>query len=116
MRSSGVRIGAALLSGGTVVFCADEPAEPEKKLYPNTWDDDWDHRKHLKRKDAKSTSVRHIYLIRHGQYTSAKTDEGMKLTDLGRRQATLTGQRLKATGLTFNKIYYRSAASFSRAQ
>lgn len=84
---------------------------------PSTkWDSNWDHRdpsaliktkfpdnptpeqqnkynEELDKVTAKS--VRHIILIRHGQYeTHAITDKGRILTELGREQAKLTGLRL----------------------
>ncbi|XP_070498687.1 serine/threonine-protein phosphatase Pgam5, mitochondrial isoform X2 [Chironomus tepperi] len=84
---------------------------------PSTkWDKNWDHRdpsallksslpenptpdqqnKHneeLEKVTAKA--VRHIILIRHGQYnTHALTDKGRILTELGREQAKMSGLRL----------------------
>lgn len=45
----------------------------------------------------KPKSVRHIILIRHGQYNlNGDTDAERYLTDIGRKQARLTGERLKA--------------------
>lgn len=43
----------------------------------------------------RSKAVRHIILVRHGQYNlSGATDPDRILTELGRSQAKLTGQRL----------------------
>jgi len=62
-----------------------------KRPYP-WWDDDWD----LKQNDGKGNGVtRHIILIRHGQYDETyEEDEKRKLTELGRKQAHLTGKRI----------------------
>ena len=38
----------------------------------------------LQSQTSKTRVVRHIYLIRHGQYhTQVKSDDGKRLTDLG---------------------------------
>ncbi len=49
--------------------------------------------------------TRHIYLIRHGQYRM----EGDKdvLTELGRKQAKMTGMRLVSMPVTFKSLVYR---------
>lgn len=60
--------------------------------YPE-WDSDWDGRQHYKSDGAKT--IRHIILVRHGQYEMDPVDDKLRvLTPLGRRQAELTGQRL----------------------
>jgi serine/threonine-protein phosphatase PGAM5 len=63
-----------------------------KRPYP-AWDSDWDG----KQKDmVKHGVTRHIILVRHGQYDETfKEDEKRILTPLGRKQAHLTGERLK---------------------
>ncbi|XP_003746008.1 serine/threonine-protein phosphatase PGAM5, mitochondrial [Galendromus occidentalis] len=54
---------------------------------------------------------RHLYLVRHGQYHSkAKRPEDKKLTELGRKQAEFTGQRLRQLNLTFDKVYVSTMA------
>ncbi|XP_050353178.1 serine/threonine-protein phosphatase Pgam5, mitochondrial isoform X2 [Nymphalis io] len=78
------------------------------------WEKNWDHRepesivkpvRSSKPEDenryneqiekAKSKAVRHLFLIRHGQYNiEGATDKERILTELGRQQADLTGQRL----------------------
>lgn len=45
-----------------------------------------------------------IYLIRHGQ-ASFGSDDYDRLSDLGRRQARLTGEYLKSTGVRFDSAY-----------
>jgi serine/threonine-protein phosphatase PGAM5 len=61
---------------------------------PTTGDDDVDRRR--MRKIRKEGVTRHIILIRHGQYDEGpKEDSERKLTDLGRKQADYTGQRLR---------------------
>jgi serine/threonine-protein phosphatase PGAM5 len=79
------------------------------------WDNNWDHRaatslvKPLpsgssadkkiahdeKLEKQTSKQIRHIILVRHGQYNlNGTTDKERILTDLGREQAKLTGKRL----------------------
>src|SRR5690349_8706090 len=77
------------------------------------WDDNWDHRaatsvvkpnnssnpeKQNKYNEDiekhRSKAIRHIILIRHGQYVYGDSDKERMLTELGRAQAKLTGQRL----------------------
>ncbi|XP_049793637.1 serine/threonine-protein phosphatase PGAM5, mitochondrial isoform X1 [Schistocerca nitens] len=50
----------------------------------------------------KSTATRNLILIRHGQYNlSGETDAERVLTELGRKQAALTGQRLKELDMPY---------------
>lgn len=56
---------------------------------------------------ARPTATRHLYLIRHGQYVlKGDTDRELVLTELGRKQAELTGQRLKDLGVPFSRLVY----------
>lgn len=76
-----------------------------ENTWSEKWEENWDHRGHLKLKEvgdgddgkvkASGRRVHRIYLVRHGQYVHGKTDEDKMLTDLGREQAKVTGQRLK---------------------
>jgi len=85
---------------------------PKRQLWQPTleyplWDTNWDGRRmpttgntdddrRAKRKLRKEGVTRHIILIRHGQYTeNERLDENRVLTELGRKQANLTGKRLK---------------------
>ncbi|GAB0098506.1 Serine/threonine-protein phosphatase Pgam5, mitochondrial [Sergentomyia squamirostris] len=90
------------------------------------WDPNWDHRdpsaivKPLK-KDSDPTednkyneklekatpkAIRHLILIRHGQYNqSGDLDSKHYLTEVGRKQAGFTGERLKSLGINWDKIY-----------
>jgi len=55
----------------------------------------------------KSTATRHIILIRHGQYNlMGKNPDDKTLTDLGVRQAHLTGARLKELNLPISRLVY----------
>ncbi|XP_044145965.1 serine/threonine-protein phosphatase PGAM5, mitochondrial isoform X1 [Bufo gargarizans] len=57
----------------------------------------------------KPKATRHIFLIRHSQYTlDGKTDVDRVLTPLGREQAELTGQRLASLGLKYSQIVHSS--------
>jgi len=60
-----------------------------------------------------SSATRHVLLIRHGQYVHNDDDCFRILTDLGRKQATLTGERLKSLGIKFNNMV---VSTMTRAQ
>eukprot|EP00961_Rhodomonas_salina_P200322 2702217-Rhodomonas_salina.4 len=117
--SNAMRRAAAVFAAGGGIVCAGSftahclSAQPEVggvRSCPPSWDDNWD-----LRKDAETTNiVRHIVLVRHGQYCESqhiltiagrnsrilfavekgKKDEEQKLTPLGREQAVKTGKRL----------------------
>ncbi|XP_027023945.1 serine/threonine-protein phosphatase PGAM5, mitochondrial isoform X1 [Tachysurus fulvidraco] len=92
----------------------------------NHWDYNWDKREpssmnNTKKKGSvgdetglqvennKPTATRHIFLIRHSQYNlSGGSDKERKLTDLGREQAELTGQRLSSLGLNYDILIHSS--------
>jgi len=57
--------------------------------------------------------TRHVLLVRHGQYVYNEGDSFKVLTDLGRRQAALTGERLKSLGIKFTNLV---ASTMTRAQ
>lgn len=62
----------------------------------------------------KSKATRHLFLIRHGQYNlDGKTDLERSLTDLGRKQAAYTGQRLKELDIPYTEIV---RSTMTRAQ
>mmetsp|Transcript_115440 Transcript_115440/g.172476 ORF Transcript_115440/g.172476 Transcript_115440/m.172476 type:complete len:318 (-) Transcript_115440:41-994(-) len=77
-----------------------------KVEYP-LWDANWDDRKptptgneeedrNRMRQLRKDGVTRHIILVRHGQYDETERDDEKRLlTELGRKQADLTGRRLK---------------------
>ena len=76
----------------------------------SSWDTNWDCRAHEPGDEKVPKATRHIVLIRHGQYDySGPTDLEHKLTDLGRKQADLTGQRLKdlelAAGVKYSALH-----------
>lgn len=97
------------------------------------WDHNWDRRdpkslvKPLKVKDEndenkynekfeamKAKAVRHVLLIRHGQYhTDGKTDAERVLTELGRKQAEATGKRLAEINLPYSLVV---RSTMTRAQ
>jgi serine/threonine-protein phosphatase PGAM5 len=77
-----------------------------KVEYP-LWDDNWDGRmppstgdnkaadRERMRQIRKTGVTRHVILIRHGQYDETyKEDEKRTLTELGKKQADLTGKRI----------------------
>lgn len=56
---------------------------------------------------AKSTATRTLLLIRHGQYVWDPHDPDKRiLTELGRKQAAITGQRLKELGHSYTTLHY----------
>ncbi|XP_058445961.1 serine/threonine-protein phosphatase Pgam5, mitochondrial isoform X1 [Malaya genurostris] len=98
------------------------------------WDHNWDHRdpaslikpvddsadpslqnrynEKLEKKRSKVT--RHLILVRHGQYNmDGRTDSERYLTEKGRKQAALSGDRLKHLGIDFDKII---RSTMTRAQ
>jgi serine/threonine-protein phosphatase PGAM5 len=61
---------------------------------PSTGNDDADRRR--MRQVRKEGVTRHVILIRHGQYDEREKDDDKRiLTELGRKQADLTGKRLR---------------------
>lgn len=99
------------------------------------WDDNWDHRdpkslvKPLKGDPAdsdaqnqyneklqklKPKAVRHIIMIRHGQYyLNGKTDAERVLTTMGKEQANFTGERLKSLTIPWDLMIQ---STMTRAQ
>ena len=69
-------------------------------IYQNSseWNSNWDLReKPPSESEAKTNgTVHHILLVRHGQYVHGKNDKERVLTDLGKRQAELTGKRIRS--------------------
>ena len=56
---------------------------------------------------VKPSATRTLILIRHGQYEHWHDDsEKRTLTELGREQAQLTGERLRSLGEKFDMIHY----------
>ncbi|KAG8182712.1 hypothetical protein JTE90_026166 [Oedothorax gibbosus] len=108
--------------GGSTVLGLLSYIQSEKKVVHNAWTTNfeplmkwgynWDKREYFylindkpdgddTGKRSKPTALRHIFLIRHGQYEQgAKIKSEKRLTALGRQQAELVGQRLKE--LKFN--------------
>ena len=76
----------------------------------SSWDSNWDCRSQEPSDEKVPKASRHLILIRHGQYDySGPTDLDHKLTELGRQQADLTGQRLKelelGAGLKYTALH-----------
>lgn len=74
------------------------------------WNDNWDFRS----SEEKTNVVRHIVLVRHGQYDEkGKGDAAKVLTELGREQARLTGKRLAGylpAGVQWKAVYQSDMA------
>lgn len=63
---------------------------------------------------AKPKAVRHLILVRHGQYNMAgQSDPQRYLTDIGRQQAEFTGERLKALEIPWDRLV---KSTMTRAQ
>ncbi|XP_055639401.1 serine/threonine-protein phosphatase Pgam5, mitochondrial isoform X2 [Toxorhynchites rutilus septentrionalis] len=98
------------------------------------WDHNWDHRdpkslvqpvsdsedpvaqnRYNEVLDKKKSKVtRHLILVRHGQYNmDGRTDIERYLTEKGRKQAAISGDRLKHLGIDFDKII---RSTMTRAQ
>ncbi|XP_071034328.1 serine/threonine-protein phosphatase PGAM5, mitochondrial [Parasteatoda tepidariorum] len=111
------------IAGSGVVLGIFNYFQPEKTAVKNSWttnfepsvkwNHNWDNRdasagdkERLKDSDSKAPiAKRHIFMIRHGQYNmKAKSDAERKLTELGRKQAELVGQRLKDLKFNYTKM------------
>ncbi|XP_050070725.1 serine/threonine-protein phosphatase Pgam5, mitochondrial isoform X1 [Anopheles maculipalpis] len=98
------------------------------------WDWNWDHRdpkslvKPLKKVDdpesqndynkavemKRGRAIRHLILVRHGQYNlDGLNDSQRTLTELGRKQAALSGERLMHLALPYDEIV---RSTMTRAQ
>lgn len=126
---------------GTLMYFKNRDLETNCSWTTNTvispcgaWDRNWDHRdppslvKPLKENPTpedendyngklekhKATATRHIILVRHGQYNvKGETDVDRILTETGRVQAKLTGERLKELKIPFDSIFI---STMTRAQ
>lgn len=91
--------------------------EGERKV--KKWDYNWDKMSPVKvearavgegsegQTEAKHTATRTLILIRHGQYIWDPKDPNKRiLTELGRKQAAITGQRLKELDHRYSAIHY----------
>lgn len=86
------------------------------------WDSNWDQRASTSlvksssqdakgEKVEKSRATRHIIMIRHGQYNlKGSVDSERILTELGRTQAKLTGQRLAELKLPIDDVVISTMA------
>lgn len=76
------------------------------------WDYNWDKMAPPKSTEegkevASSKASRTLILIRHGQYVWDPDNPDKRiLTELGRKQAAITGQRLKDLGYTYDMLHF----------
>lgn len=78
--------------------------KPSKNSSP---DDDNKYNETLE--ELKPKATRHLFLIRHGQYiTNGNEDRDKVLTELGKKQAFKTGERLKDLGFSYTRIVQSS--------
>jgi serine/threonine-protein phosphatase PGAM5 len=130
--------------GGISLYCFFNPNESKLKTVFNSWttnhkpsvewDPNWDHRASTsivkplpegsspekenayneKLDKHKSKAIRHIIMIRHGQYNlNGASDPERYLTELGRTQAKITGQRLAELKLPIDEVVI---STMTRAQ
>ncbi|XP_050459234.1 serine/threonine-protein phosphatase Pgam5, mitochondrial isoform X2 [Cataglyphis hispanica] len=80
--------------------------DPKSLVKPMEINSENDENKYNEKFEAKKAkAVRHIILIRHGQYfLDGKTDAERVLTELGRKQAEATGKRLAELNLPYSLI------------
>ncbi|XP_074642677.1 serine/threonine-protein phosphatase PGAM5, mitochondrial-like isoform X2 [Tubulanus polymorphus] len=125
---------AGLVSGGTAIWWCSDKTKQQNTVYASwtsgfvpsvKWDFNWDRRnpedlvkpvedkndeaqiaeRKKKIKELKPTAVRHLILIRHGQYHMNGSDKGT-LTSLGQEQAAFTGKRLQELGFDYDFMVY----------
>jgi len=118
-------LGVVAISGTTITYYLEKlkqdtltadckPYQNSDHLIPQElapWFDNWDYRHPssipagAKEKEKASTATRHVILVRHGQYVQSKEGPQFKvLTDLGKEQAAMTGERLKALNINFDNL------------
>lgn len=114
---------AALVSGSGVLSALFVSqfrlhASSKKDDGKKAWDFNWDRMGHSSATNphapegespsvVKPSATRTLILIRHGQYEHGQDDPDKRiLTDLGREQARLTGERLSELGEKYTTIHY----------
>ncbi|OEH74802.1 phosphoglycerate mutase family [Cyclospora cayetanensis] len=92
-------LAAVVLSGSFAGFFAGRMTGRQQ---PGSWNYEWDAWRFAKgspeQEPQQNPYTRHIILVRHAQFDSvdATDDEALGLTSVGRLQAEVTGERLKA--------------------
>lgn len=90
-----------------------EPQSLVKPLKPSASPTD-ENKFNEKIDNVKPSAVRHLILIRHGQYNlDGASDSDRFLTKVGRKQATFTGERLKELKIPLDKMI---RSTMTRAQ
>ncbi|XP_011311299.1 serine/threonine-protein phosphatase Pgam5, mitochondrial [Fopius arisanus] len=89
--------------------------DPKSLVKPIKGGKEIDENKYNERLEAhKAKAVRHLILIRHGQYNlKGENDAERYLTDLGKRQADFTGKRLAELAIPFSLVV---RSTMTRAQ
>ncbi|KAH8296949.1 hypothetical protein KR044_001342 [Drosophila immigrans] len=93
--------------------------QTQELLANGRWCHNWDRRAYQAsnvsgqkgQEGGEPVALRHIVLVRHGEYRS--TPDGNHLTELGRLQAQRTGQRLLEMGIEWDHVV---ASTMTRAQ
>mmetsp|Transcript_29650 Transcript_29650/g.50270 ORF Transcript_29650/g.50270 Transcript_29650/m.50270 type:complete len:274 (-) Transcript_29650:151-972(-) len=87
----------ASITGTSVLALGSWTTAFARSTYQKDIDDSIDWNRNWDGKDSNGAKTSHTFImVRHGQYVYGKTDTERKLTELGRKQATRTGERLKA--------------------
>lgn len=86
---------------------AESLVKPSKLVKDNNNNSDFIENSNGQLEKYRSTASRHLIFIRHGQYNlDGCTESDRYLTQLGRDQAALTGERLKVLGFPYSKLVY----------
>lgn len=114
--SAGVLMGALLMSKHKQLnlLANSAPGGNEgESATGQKWDSNWDKmapdagEKDESGEVVKSKASRTLILIRHGQYVWDPHDHDKRiLTELGRKQAAVTGQRLKELGHSYTTLHF----------
>ena len=97
-------------------YTLDEAIEQYRRGI-HKWNPNWDHREPTPTdqtdnggdKEKKFVARRYLFLIRHGQYEMDHKDSKLKkLTETGRKQAELTGERLKLLKYDYSILHFSS--------
>ena len=109
-------LGLGVIAGSAVTLYYNNPAKVHKRWHWN-WDGRFESYSKLINSDPPIYPIgqRIITLIRQSQYQRQQDgiNDHRELTEIGKKQAILTGQRLKELGAKFDKIY---TSEFTRAQ
>lgn len=91
-----------------------EPKSLVRPLKTSTPTPEQENEYNKKLEAVRPTITRHIFLVRHGEYLDiGDSDSDKHLTEVGRKQAKYTGERLKSLGIKWDRVI---ASTMTRAQ